>query len=77
MSSTCLLDAVAEAEPIRDKWVFVTGRRTSGPATAVRRLRLRARTSRPVLRLADVPEFGSGDVELASDLEQAADAAWR
>lgn len=77
MSSTCLLDAVAEAEPVADEWVFIAGRRTSGPSVAARTLRLRARTSRPVLRLADVPEYGSGDVELASDLDQAADASWR
>ncbi len=76
MSSTCWVDTAPETILDAEKWVFRSGSRTSGPSNAARRLRLRSRANRPTLRLAEVPEYGSGDAELSDDLERTAAATW-
>lgn len=80
MSSTCCLDFRADTDLDSENWVFLkpVQPRSTGPAAgAVRSLRIRSRSARPVLQLANVPEYGSGDAELASDLESVVEANWR
>ena len=77
MSTVSLLDAQASADLVDDddKWVFLNRPdcRRLGLVGAVRALRSRAQDSRPTLELAEVPEYGSGDPELADDMQQ----SWR